>query len=57
MSKTDAIILNRINDKRMYNCRITLWAWIEAGWFPLSFSFLILGFFHYIIVRLDSYKI
>lgn len=39
------------------NFRLTLWAWIKAGWFPLSFSFGILIFFHSIIKKLDSYKL
>ncbi|KAH1024731.1 hypothetical protein HUJ05_004174 [Dendroctonus ponderosae] len=36
------------------NYELTLWAWIQAGWFPLSFSFAILGFFHYFIKQLDA---
>ncbi|KAL1490487.1 hypothetical protein ABEB36_013172 [Hypothenemus hampei] len=36
------------------NYEITLWAWIKAGWFPLSFSFAILGVFHYIMTQLNK---
>ncbi|KAL3281422.1 hypothetical protein HHI36_004630 [Cryptolaemus montrouzieri] len=33
---------------------LTFWAWLKAGWFPLSFSFLILGFFHYLMSKLNE---
>ncbi|XP_050307157.1 peptidyl-prolyl cis-trans isomerase, rhodopsin-specific isozyme-like isoform X2 [Anthonomus grandis grandis] len=36
------------------NYEITIWAWIKAGWFPLSFSFAILAFFHYLLNKLNS---
>ncbi|KAJ8921060.1 hypothetical protein NQ315_015856, partial [Exocentrus adspersus] len=39
------------------NYELTFWAWIKAGWFPLSFSFAILGFFQYILMQLNKYKI
>ncbi|XP_063934501.1 uncharacterized protein LOC135146266 [Zophobas morio] len=31
---------------------LTLWAWIKAGWFPLSFSIGILLFFHWFMIQL-----
>ncbi|XP_044267337.1 peptidyl-prolyl cis-trans isomerase-like isoform X2 [Tribolium madens] len=31
---------------------LTFWAWIKAGWFPLSFSFAIIGFFHWFMIQL-----
>ncbi|XP_045471870.1 peptidyl-prolyl cis-trans isomerase B-like [Harmonia axyridis] len=34
---------------------LTFWAWLKAGWFPLSFSFLILGFFHYLMSKLNQF--
>ncbi|XP_060518588.1 peptidyl-prolyl cis-trans isomerase, rhodopsin-specific isozyme-like isoform X2 [Cylas formicarius] len=36
------------------NYELTLWAWIKAGWFPLSFSFVILAFFHYMMMQLNK---
>ncbi|XP_044750756.1 peptidyl-prolyl cis-trans isomerase-like [Coccinella septempunctata] len=33
---------------------LTFWAWLKAGWFPLSFSFLILGIFHYLMSQLNQ---
>ncbi|KAK9888459.1 hypothetical protein WA026_000708 [Henosepilachna vigintioctopunctata] len=36
------------------NYELTFWAWLKAGWFPLSFSFLILGIFHYMMSRLNE---
>ncbi|KAF7266263.1 hypothetical protein GWI33_020298 [Rhynchophorus ferrugineus] len=38
------------------NYELTFWAWIKAGWFPLSFSFIILGFFHLLIKQLNKYE-
>ncbi|XP_066157387.1 peptidyl-prolyl cis-trans isomerase, rhodopsin-specific isozyme-like isoform X2 [Euwallacea fornicatus] len=35
------------------NYELSFWSWIKAGWFPLSWSFAILGFFHYFIRKLD----
>ncbi|GJQ84644.1 hypothetical protein Trydic_g12673 [Trypoxylus dichotomus] len=34
-----------------------LWAWIQAGIVPLTFSFLILSFFHWALRRLDGHQI
>ncbi|CAH1109084.1 unnamed protein product [Psylliodes chrysocephalus] len=39
------------------NYELTFWAWIKAGWFPLSFSFAILGFFQYIMAQLNKYEL
>nr|XP_023026016.1 peptidyl-prolyl cis-trans isomerase-like isoform X1 [Leptinotarsa decemlineata] len=36
------------------NYELTFWAWIRAGWFPLSFSFAIMGFFQYLMVQLNK---
>ncbi|KAG5876074.1 hypothetical protein JTB14_011558 [Gonioctena quinquepunctata] len=36
------------------NYELTLWAWIKAGWFPLSFSFAIMGFFQYLMMQLNK---
>ncbi|CAG9771710.1 unnamed protein product [Ceutorhynchus assimilis] len=38
------------------NYEVTFWAWIKAGWFPLSFSFAILGFFQYIMRKLNQFE-
>lgn len=32
-----------------------MWAWIKATSVPLSFSFAILAFFHYMMRKLDAY--
>ncbi|CAG9826173.1 unnamed protein product [Diabrotica balteata] len=39
------------------NYELTFWAWIKAGWFPLSFSFAILGFFQFIMAQLNKYEL
>ncbi|XP_018562935.1 peptidyl-prolyl cis-trans isomerase, rhodopsin-specific isozyme-like [Anoplophora glabripennis] len=37
------------------NYELTLWAWIKAGWFPLGFSFAVLGIFQYILMQLNKF--
>ncbi|XP_030764609.1 peptidyl-prolyl cis-trans isomerase, rhodopsin-specific isozyme-like [Sitophilus oryzae] len=38
------------------NYELTFWAWIKAGWFPLSWSFAIMAFFQYLIKQLTKYE-
>ncbi|XP_017771149.1 PREDICTED: peptidyl-prolyl cis-trans isomerase, rhodopsin-specific isozyme [Nicrophorus vespilloides] len=35
----------------------SLWLWIRDGSIPLSFSFAIMAFFHWVIQKLDGYKL
>ncbi|CAG9853850.1 unnamed protein product [Phyllotreta striolata] len=39
------------------NYELSLWAWLKAGWFPLSFSFAILIFFQFIMAQLNKYEL
>nr|XP_022901010.1 peptidyl-prolyl cis-trans isomerase, rhodopsin-specific isozyme-like [Onthophagus taurus] len=37
--------------------KYSFWEWIKAGIIPLSFTFTILGFFHWVIRKLDSFRL
>ncbi|XP_019869205.1 peptidyl-prolyl cis-trans isomerase, rhodopsin-specific isozyme-like [Aethina tumida] len=54
ISKSGILTTNTEFYEPAENYELSLWGWIKAGWIPLSWSFLILGFFHYFIVKLDK---
>ncbi|CAH0557759.1 unnamed protein product [Brassicogethes aeneus] len=56
ISKCDIYKINTNMYDTAENYELSFWAWIKAGWLPLSWSFAILAFFHYIILQLDKYE-